>query len=215
MKRNLFFLAVLFTVLSVPVLAQTENKELIKDVLTKSDMRIVWLGADFSHVKILDSLGCTPERFATEIIPAINNIVIMEPSKYDFGKFLQKITFFSDTEAVTKSNKSINPEEMVKNTQEKLDVNKINNIVGSYNLKEKEGIGVVLIYEALSKKNLYSSMYFTYVKMPEGKVILTKYVSARPGGFGLRNFWAATIYDFLKDYNKVYLKSLKAEYGIK
>jgi hypothetical protein len=34
--------------------------------------------------------------------------------------------------------------------------------------------------------------------MPDGKVILSEKVAGRPQGFGLRNYWAYSIYDILK-----------------
>ncbi len=214
MKRNLFFLAVLIPVFSLQLSAQTSN-EFVKDALANPNIKITWLGADFSHCKIQDYLDCDPDRFAMMFVPAINNLTIAEPAKFDFAKYLKKSSFTSDLSAVTKSNETIQPDQMTQDTQKKLDDATINSIVSGYDLKDKEGIGAVIIYESLSKKNLYASMYFTYVKMPEGKVILSKHVAEKPIGFGLRNFWAATIFGFLKDYEKIYQKTWKAEYGIK
>ena len=96
MKQNLIlavaFAAVLF---SAPVAAQAQNNEAIADVLTNKDMTITWLGVDFSHAIIEDYLDCEPAKFATEIVPAINNLVVQESPKYDFAKFLLKKDFVS------------------------------------------------------------------------------------------------------------------------
>lgn len=214
MKRNFLFLAVLIPAISLQLSAQTSN-EAVKDALTNTSLNVTWLGADFSHCKIKGNLDCPPEQFVSQIIPAINSVILAEPAKYDFAKFLNKASFTTDIQAVTKSNSAINTEMMTQDVQTKLDEATINKIVSGYDLKGKEGIGAVLIYESISKESLNASMYFTYVKMPEGKVILSKPVGAKPAGFGLRNFWASTVYSFLKDYNKAYLKAWKTDYGIK
>jgi len=215
MKQNLI-LAVAFTMVlfSTPIAAQ--NNDAIKAVLTNNDMAITWLGADFSHATIEDFCGCEPAQFAQQIIPSINEVVVKEASKYDFAKFLQKSDFISDITSVTKSNESIDPNAMVRTeaTHKTLDKATIAKIVASYDLTGKKGVGVVLIYESLSKRNLKAIMYLTYVQMPEGKIILSKQVEGKPGGFGVRNYWAATIYSFLKEYKGEYLRSWKSEYGI-
>ncbi len=214
MKRIFIFLAVLIPAISLQLSAQTSDQD-VKDALTNTSLKVTWLGADFSHCKIKGTFDCTPEQFVSQFIPAINNVILAEPTKYDFAKFLNKASFTTDIQSVTKANSAIDPGMMTQDEKTKLDEATINKIVSGYDLKGKEGIGAVLIYESISKQDLYATMYFAYVKMPEGKVILSKPVGAKPAGFGLRNFWASTVYSFLKDYNKAYLKAWKTDYGIK
>lgn len=208
-----------FTVVML-VAAQSFGQQVnndIKDVLTNRSLMVTWLGADFSHVIIEDMPDCSPQEFATSYVPQINTVVVNEPNKYDFAKFLNKAGFTNSIGAVSKSNAAINPSNMVPKDGQPGQLNEtiIAEIVSGYDLKDKEGVGVVLVYESLSKSKLLATMFLTYVKMPEGKVILTKRVTGKPKGFGLRNYWAYTVYDFLKDYDKTYEKPWKAEYGLK
>lgn len=216
MKKNFFLVvAIAAFVLNIHVAAQSSNKDLIREVLSNKNNSVTWLGADFSHVKIVGNLDCTAARFATEIVPAINDVVVMEPKKYDFAKYLNKAAFFADNSAVSKSNAAIKPDDMLQDTTVELKESDISNIVEKYDLKSKEGIGVVFIYESVSKTHLQAVIYLTYLKMPEGKLIFSKKVTAKPGGFGLRNYWAATIFNVLRDYREVYHDQWKSEYAVK
>lgn len=217
MKKQLLFpLFVALLFLSFNVGAQTNN-DAIKEVLTNKGMSITWLGADFSHAVILDMSDCSAADFISKIAPAINELVLIEPNKFDFAKFLQKKSCTTDIVAVTKSNAATNLDDMVDKDTGPVDLKQstIKEIVGKYDLSGKEGVGVVLIYESLSKRLLKSTMYLTYVKMPEGEIILSRQVEGKAGGFGLRNYWAATIYSFLKYYDRYYLPEWKANYKIK
>ena len=67
-----------------------------------------------------------------------------------------------------------------------------------YDLKDKTGIGLVFIAEYLDKPGTTAVYDLVYFSMPGGNVILWEREFGTPKGFGMRNYWASTIYEILK-----------------
>jgi len=82
-------------------------------------------------------------------------------------------------------------------------------MVKGYNISGKKGVGVVFIMESMSKTAERSSMYITFINMSNGKVIHTERLEEKVGGFGLRNYYAKSIYEALKDIEKTKYKDWK------
>ena len=70
----------------------------------------------------------------------------------------------------------------------------IQSFVDQYNLESKEGIGVLFIAESLNKNAEEAYYHFVAINMKTRKVLLHERLRGEPKGFGLRNYWANSIY---------------------
>ncbi|NOX86391.1 MAG: hypothetical protein GXO86_10590 [Chlorobi bacterium] len=61
-----------------------------------------------------------------------------------------------------------------------------------------------MIAESYSKPNVQGAYYVTFFDIATKKVLSTERMLAKPGGFGLRNYWAKTYYTVLKEVGKKY-----------
>ena len=71
------------------------------------------------------------------------------------------------------------------------------------NLSQKEGVGVVLIAKLLNKpleKAIYDLVIFD---ISTRNILYIKEVVGEASGFGLRNYWAGSIYDILRHEKRI------------
>lgn len=196
MKTNLkLILAIGFISIAVfSSKAQTPS-----DVL-KHGSAVTFFGVDYSRCKGV-VLGATTQEMRDKVFPAINMLLVVEQDKYDVKKALIKSEVTIDLKDVNRinatieasyfdaySSKDIKP--FVKDTIEQM--------IQLYDLKDKTGTGLVFIAEYLDKPGTTAAYDLVYFSMPTGKVILSERVFGSPKGFGMRNYWASTIYDILK-----------------
>lgn len=154
-------------------------------------------GVDFTHAKVY-AADESIEEFA-RAFEDINRLIVTEPEKYDFSKILNK-----------RVNVIIEP--MLKMTSECLyeDMLTWNNlydqpncaeIVKNYELPQTEGTGAVLIAKFLDKSLDYALYDFVTFDIATREILTQKEVKGKTGGFGLRNYWARTVYNVINPTN--------------
>ena len=169
------------------------------DVL-KHGSAVTFFGVDFSKCKGV-ALGATAEVMRDNYFPAINTLLMVEQNKYNISKFLLKSDVTNTLYDVNKWNATLDVAGFtvysIKEVKPLSD-DILAEMVQRYDLKDKTGTGLVFIAESLDKPGNVGTYHLVYFSMPEGKVILSEKVAGRPQGFGLRNYWAYSIYDILK-----------------
>ena len=203
-----------FSVMLIALLALcivTTNAQTIQDVF-KAETNLTWLGIDFSGVKILGHTDIEVEDFTNRQFAGINELVLNEPKKFDLPKAFHKATVTTDISIVRAKNKGLDPDK-IKSANDadrtRFTNATIEKMVKGYDFGGKKGVGVVIIMESMSKTAERSSMYITFINMSNGKVIHTERIEEKVGGFGLRNYYAKSIYEMLKDIEKSKYKDWK------
>lgn len=203
-----------FSVMLIALLALcivTTNAQTIQDVF-KAETNLTWLGIDFSGVKILGHTDIEVEDFANRQFAGINELVLNEPKKFDLPKAFHKATVTTDLSIVKAKNKGLDPDK-IKSANDadrtRFTNATIEKMVKGYDFGGKKGVGVVILMESMSKTAERSSMYITFINMSNGKVIHTERIEEKVGGFGLRNYYAKSIYEMLKDIEKSKYKDWK------
>ena len=154
-------------------------------------------GVDYTHTKVF-AANESIDDFA-KAFHGINMLLVTEPEKYDFSKMLNE-----------RVNVIIEP--MLKMTSECLyeDMLTWNNlydqpncaeIVKNYELPQTEGTGVVLIAKFLDKSLDYALYDFITFDIATREILTQKEVKGKTGGFGLRNYWARTVYNVINPTN--------------
>jgi hypothetical protein len=201
MKRSILLIWV-FT-LCLNLFSQTTAKDIFKEG------EIVWFGLDFSQAKFIGQFegvqGSGPlsgEDIKQDLMPAWNGVIVNEPLRYNIPLTFRKTSVFNDIEVVANRNKAIDESTMLSINQVTREID-VNAIVASYAKCEKaEGLGLVFIVDYFSKSTIEAAVIVTYFDIKTKKVLFSDRMTAKPRGFGLRNYWAGAIYNVFMEINK-------------
>lgn len=159
---------------------------------TKSQLFVY--GIDFSHAKVYAAEESV-EQFA-QAFEAINMLIATEPEKYDFSRVFDKrvevvlepmmeilsTCDYSDLKTLSTVSNDVECVEIIKH----------------YVLPQTEGVGVVLIAKMLNKPQGNATYDLITFDIATREILTRKEVKGKAGGFGLRNFWARSVYNVIK-----------------
>lgn len=194
MKKALFLLLLLTCFNSV--MAQTYSYKNEKyDIIDiyKDVENLDFYGVDFSKAKVFGAQESVLQFI--DAFKGINRLFISERSKYNLPKFLYKDKVAVHIDHLEDSYKQINADSLHTNSDDHtIDLEDIKSMVKGYNVESKYKIGVVLISELLNKADGYATYHLTFFDNKTKEVISVYPMSCKVGGFGLRNFWAKSVY---------------------
>lgn len=192
---------------------QFVSAQTLKDFLSSSEVPLTYLGVDFTQAKVLNEIAANASDIRDRQYAAINQVIINEPKKYDFQKAFSKSVVTNDISLVNEKNGKIDAEKIIATEEPKLTKANIESVVKGYNFSGKKGIGLMFVMESMNKATATASMYVTLIDLSSKKVLLTERMTAKPAGFGFRNYWAKTVYEVLDDIKKSKYKDWKKENG--
>lgn len=207
MRKILF--SFMLTVISISV-----NGQSTADVFKASE--ITWFGLDFSHVKVKGPLvNVGPSGFRDEkdlrdnYFESWNNMVISEPTKYNFWKAFRVGNVPNDLSVVNKRNSSMNAADMLseKGGEGIVDEALVKRTIGEYRIDKKGGIGCVFIMESLDKNSENAAIWVTFFDIGSKKVYFTERLVNRAVGVGLKNHWISPVANTM---NQI----LRTQYGV-
>lgn len=155
---------------------------------------LIMYGVDFHNVQIYGASE-TAQQFADAFV-AINAIFISESDKYDFSKFSGKrcVTYTYPTDRLISAidwNYAFNGNGVIQK-------HSVESIVKNYDLPNTEGIGLVFIAWLLDKSRAKAHYSIVYFDIKTRSIILDMPVTSDAGGAGLRNYWANSIYNAIR-----------------
>lgn len=179
MKKLLLFFACVFTLAT----SHAQNSE-----------KYFVYGVDFSYAKVY-SAEESVEQFA-KAFEAINMLLVNEPEKYDFSRVVGKrVNVF--IEPILKIVSACDYSQL-KSLDSSYTNPTYSSIVKNYNLPQTEGIGIVMIAKVLNKPMNQASYELITFDIASREILSKREVKGKAGGFGLRNFWAGSIYQVIK-----------------
>jgi hypothetical protein len=170
--------------------AQDKNKAV-------SISEIVWLGIDFTMAKF-SFVTEDPAIIVNQYLPAINMLIPSQPDKFNIRKFFNKSKVTIDLDLVNEFNAKIDPSRLVTASDYKLETEAVNNAIKKYCVKGKSGTGLIFIAENLNKATQKGSYYVCFFDMKTKAIIDSRRMYGDAGGFGFRNYWAASVYNIMK-----------------
>ncbi|MBN2272700.1 MAG: hypothetical protein JXR41_08230 [Bacteroidales bacterium] len=184
----------------------------------RHEVPVTWLGIDFSHVTLIGNfaefgeIGAKgPVQIITDYFPKWNHIVLNEREKYDIRGMLRRRDIEYDIDMVMELNYRTNPDSLESYNARRFTPEEIQSFVNEYYIKGREGIGVVFIAESLNKCYEEAFYHFVAINMKTGEVILHERLRGEPSGFGLRNYWANSIYRVIRNIKYYYFAVWKGE----
>lgn len=157
----------------------------------------VFYGVDFSMARVFGA-----SESAGDFIDAfnrINELFVNEAKKYDPKKAFRSKDMTMSLTMVRTMADNINKRRL------KLDHNnyqpsakEIEQRVKTYRLGEKDGTGAIIIAALLDKPHEVATYHSVVFDIRSRKIISTKVITGKPGGFGLRNYWAGSLHHAMK-----------------
>ncbi len=205
----------LFIILSTCIYSQQ-----VADLFKKSDVKITYLGIDFSQVKLIGSFnqfaeaGSTgPSLIKSKYFDSWNNLVVNESKKYDVAWILRKETINNSIAEVSEINTKTSLETIEAENSPNYTIEFIKNYVSTYKFNEKEGFGIIFIAESLNKNNQEGIFHFVVFNLKTNEIVIQERLVEPAGGIGLRNYWGRTIFEAIRDLQDNKYKIWKKKYG--
>lgn len=159
-----------------------------------------YYGIDFSSAKVIGA-GEPAEQFV-DVFEKINLLVVGEPTKYDLKKAFRKEIGKVDLSVVGTLNEKIDPGTLKEyGGVHRLSAETIAEKVAGYQISDQSGIGVVLIAEQLDKPHGEAFYHVVFFDLATREIVLSKWVAGKASGFGLRNYWAGSVYKVLSKWS--------------
>lgn len=174
---------------------------------------IVWAGIDFSEARLIGSEGFSdPYDIHRRFFSAWNNLILSESDKYNIREFYKKKDVINDLSVVNERNEMPDPDELVINESYSFEEGRVEAIVKEYDLKKKEdGVGLVYIVESFDKTGVLATVNVVFFDIQTRKILWKEQYQEKPGGFGLRNYWAGAIMKVMKssrdDYEQAQMQA--------
>jgi hypothetical protein len=207
----------IFSILTITVLT-VFTKVAAQDVnaVFKNDTPITWVGIDFSGALFIGDR----EKFGTEedikkLIASWNTLMKDEYGKFNIGENFDKLNVEKAIEITKDHNADLIMTEMLSDDvkdHNHLSPENVQQILYSYDFGDRTGIGLMIVVESFDKLSVQGSMFFTFFDLATREILICERMIGKPGGFGLRNYWAGAIYSNLKSIQKVEFEMWRRKY---
>ena len=175
----------------------------LENIFNHSGDDIVWLGLDFTQVRLVGDLGTVSRAELIPLFDDINRLVVSESSKYNFEAALRRDEIPYDIEIATKLNSAIDPGKAIayasSDEQGRLNAETISVLVKQYKIEKPEGIGLIFFMETLDKVREKGTMWVTFFSLPDRNVLFTERITGTAGGISFRNHWSRTVYEVIDE----------------
>lgn len=205
MKNQIVLWAVALMILA-PAMMNAQSKE---DIF-KKETPTTWLGIDFSEARYLGDPGTLDGYEMKDMFYRINMLIISEPEKYNIAKAFYKAGVTPNTSVADAINGKVDESKIISSDYSdftRLNEDKIKAMVKKYDMKDTKGLALVFIVEALNKTANQAAIWVTFVNASNKEVLLTERMLGKSGGFGFRNFWAASVLKIFEDVQSKKYKS--------
>lgn len=166
--------------------------------------KVIFYGVDFSKARFIGTEGFTnPADLQQNYLPKWNHLILNEKEKYDVGLALKKskVEYFYDV--VTERNSKVDPDVLVTNSNHSISKEDVINVVSGLRSDEHtSGTGAIIVIESFDKRSDIGTMWLTTFDIATLEIKKTQRMSGRSRGFGVRNYWARTIFEVLEEARK-------------
>ena len=196
----------------------TAKAQTLKEFFSNEGTNALYLGVDFTLNKFIDYATANTTDIRDHQYNAINDLIVAESKKYDIkGAFHRSGDMDHDLGLVNARNVKSSTDAMLStNTSDfhRLKEDDIRKLVQEYNFKDKKGIGILLVCEAMSKSGKSEAIWAAIVDMSSGKLLFTDRLEGKIGmGIGFRNYYVTGIKSVLDQIKKSKYKEWKAKAG--
>ena len=194
--KKLIFYSLLLAIVANVAMAQSGQSGCTSATTPSGD--IVFLGIDYSLVRF--SYIDESAAYTIRTLPEINRLFVTEAKKYDIGKLMGKSVVKTDFDYVNNVAYNLPDGQIISNEDYKINVDDVLALISKYPDSTDDGVGLVFVAENMNKKNATGSYYVTFFNLKTKEVIAACRKTGKAGGFGMRNYWAGSIYNLMKSW---------------
>lgn len=213
MKSKLLNIALVTLVISVPARAQDLMQRIFEP-----QAEITWLGLDLSRAKLIgdrERWGSTSD--VQRFMEAWNDLIVKEKDKFNIARALDKerdkVKY--KIEVTKESNANLDVTEFFsddKSDHVRLRPNDIVAVISEYDLKDGEGLGLMFNVESFNKLDQEAAVWVTFIDMGKKEVLFSERVVGQPGGMGMRNYWANSVFEVMERMKKKEFEMWRKKY---
>lgn len=204
MKKLFIFCVLMITGL----VAKAQN---IDKILAFEATRFVWSGIDFSHARMIGSLGFKDaKRVKDFLFNNWNQLMINESHKYDFADYYEKTLRIDNLTIATKRNETREAYNIVTDASYAFEKGQLEEIVSAYKgISAEADLGLVYVVETFDKYNEMAKIHVVFYNTNTGEIAWHRVYFENPSGFGLRNYWAGAVYRTIKQSGRDFTKEAR------
>jgi hypothetical protein len=170
---------------------------------------IVYYGIDFTRLTVIGEEVYDPNEYINRYFMGWNGVVRNEREKYKIGEVFKKANVEYDLEMIDPLNAARDPKTIIGTKPITITEEDIVSIVKDYDMSQTEGVGLVIIAENFNKMAQEGTMWVVFFDINTNTILMAHHMSAKPMGFGVKNFWIRTVYNVLQDCKSQYPKWVK------
>ena len=177
-------------------LVNAQDKTSLKDI-----DKLTFFGVDFSMAKVYGA-DETAEQFK-DAFYGINTLFQREPKKYDTAKAFDAVVT-TDLETSRNLIEQIKKADLFASDDSyELTDEEIAEHIRQFNTGNANGYGAVFIAGLLNKGKTQATYNVVVFDIASKDIILNRQFTERARGFGLRNYWAYSVYKTLNKVKKI------------
>jgi hypothetical protein len=209
----------LFAVLFLLAYSNQSFAQTAKEFFNDFSTPLTYLGIEYTKNRLINDPTADAAVYKSRHYISTNELVLNEPQHYKISEaFNRSGGITTDIAAVKARNEKINVADiMSSNTADfnRLTEADIATTVKALNLKDKAGVGLIFIMEAMNKmeKKGIGSVWVTLIDMKTKKVLMTERMEQPANGIGDRNYWASVIKKTIVEIEKKKFKEWRKTYG--
>lgn len=165
----------------------------ISTATAQSDKTYVY-GVDFTQAKVFAATE-TIEDFV-QAFEGINMLLLTESDKYALSEMLG-FHYSTVLDPIMSINSNHDYSNLKIYNKENIAPIDYASLVKSYKLPQTEGTGVIIVAKLLDKPAAHASYCVVLFDIATRNIITTQNAIGKAGGFGLRNYWARTLYNII------------------
>ncbi|MFN8309094.1 MAG: hypothetical protein U0T73_03950 [Chitinophagales bacterium] len=169
---------------------------------------LVVYGIDFTKAKFIGPEGFSnPTDLKERFFEGWNMLLVNERDKYPVGPAFRKVNVRYEFDAVREKNATVDPAKLVTyNSSDAVDLTPadLQRMVSGYKKSGSTGPGLVFVVQAFDKVSEVATVHLVFFDLATGKLITTRKMTAAPGGFGVKNYWASCFAKILDKAKKEY-----------
>lgn len=177
-------------------LVNAQDKTNLKDI-----EKLTFFGVDFSMAKVYGA-DETTEQFK-DAFYGINTLFQREPKKYDLDKAFDAKVTLDLTTAQNLIEEIKKADFVAQNNSYQLTDDEIAERIRHFNTGSAQGYGAVFIAGLLDKAKTKATYNVVVFDIATKDIIFNKQFTEKARGFGLRNFWAYSVYNTLNKIKKI------------
>ncbi len=165
----------------------------------QNDEAVICYGIDYTEAKVYGAAESV-EQFAQAFV-GINKLLLTEREKYDMS-YITGTSVTVELQPILSKFDEADYEGLLVNNTSNVVVPELDYaaIVAGYDIEQTYGRGLVLIAKVLDKYSAEATYQIVEFDIATMAVLSSREYTGKARGFGLRNYWAGSVYDIIKDF---------------